>query len=383
MQRRLARQIYYDMVLARLFEQAAAEQYLQGRIGGFLHLYPGEEAVAVGTLRAADPGDYVVSTYREHVHALVRGTPPEAVMAELFGKATGCSRGYGGSMHLFDAERRFLGGYAIVGETFPVAIGVAYWLRLNEEPDVVLCYFGDGAVNQGTFHESLNMAALWKLPVLFVCENNRYQIGTEIHRHSAVPEVWRRACAYGMEGRRVDGMDVLAVHEATREALRHVREVMGLDNVAVMIPFVRTVEEGRRVLELMARHGLARGARGLKVYQMCEIPSNALLADAFLEHFDGFSIGSNDLTQLTLGADRDSGLLEGFDERDPAVLRLMEMAIEACRRHGKHVGICGQAPSDFPEIIRWLVERGIGSISLNPDSLLPMLPVVLEAEKHT
>ena len=167
------------------------------------------------------------------------------------------------------------------------------------------------------------------------------------------------------------------------EALRHVREVMGLDNVAVMIPFVRTVEEGRRVLELMARSGLARGAGGLKVYQMCEIPSNALLADAFLEHFDGFSIGSNDLTQLTLGADRDSSLLGGFDERDPAVLRLMEMAIEACRRHGKYVGICGQAPSDFPEITRWLVERGIGSISLNPDSLLPMLPVVLEAEKHT
>ncbi len=223
MRRDLIRQLLYDMALARLFEQAAAEQYALGRIAGFLHLYPGEEAVAVGTLRAADPGDYVVSTYREHVHALVRGTPPEAVMAELFGKATGCSRGYGGSMHLFDAERRFLGGYAIVGETFSVAVGVGYWLAMNGEPDAVLCYFGDGAVNQGTFHESLNMAALWKLPVLFVCENNHYQIGTEIHRHSAVPEVWRRACAYGMESRRVDGMDVLAVYEATRDALRHVR----------------------------------------------------------------------------------------------------------------------------------------------------------------
>ncbi len=252
MRRDLIRQFLYDMLLARLFEQAAAEQYLQGRIGGFLHLYPGEEAVAVGTLRAADPGDYVVSTYREHVHALVRGTPPEAVMAELFGKATGCSRGYGGSMHLFDAERRFLGGYAIVGETFPVAIGVAYWLRLNEEPDVVLCYFGDGAVNQGTFHESLNMAALWKLPVLFVCENNRYQIGTEIHRHSAVPEVWRRACAYGMEGRRVDGMDVLAVHEATREALRHVREGKG--------PFLLECETYRFRGHSMADSGAYRSA---------------------------------------------------------------------------------------------------------------------------
>ena len=223
MQRQLARQIYYDMVLARLFEQAAAEQYAQGRIAGFLHLYPGEEAVAVGTLRAADTGDYVVSTYREHVHALVWGITPEAVMAELFGKATGCSGGYGGSMHLFDAQRRFLGGYAIVGETFPVAIGVGYWLRLTEAPDAVLCYFGDGAANQGTFHESLNMAALWKLPVLFVCENNHYQIGTEIHRHTAVPEIHRHGTAYGIPGRRVDGMDVVAVYEATRMALEHVR----------------------------------------------------------------------------------------------------------------------------------------------------------------
>jgi len=223
MQRDLARQFLYDMVLARRFEQAAAEQYAEGNIAGFLHLYPGEEAVAVGSLRAADIGDYVVSTYREHVHALVRGITPRAVMAELFGKATGCSGGYGGSMHLFDRERRFLGGYAIVGETFPVATGVGYWLRMNDLPDAVLCYFGDGAANQGTFHESLNMAALWKLPVLFLCENNHYQIGTEIHRHTAVPEIWRHTSPYGIDGRRVDGMDVTAVYEATREALQHVR----------------------------------------------------------------------------------------------------------------------------------------------------------------
>ncbi len=223
MQRDLIRQFLYDMLLARQFEQMAAEQYIQGKIGGFLHLYPGEEAVAVGSLRAADPGDYVVSTYREHVHALVRGIPPGAVMAELFGRRDGCSSGYGGSMHLFDAERRFLGGYAIVGETFPIAIGAAYWLAMNQEPDCVLCYFGDGAVNQGTFHESLNMAALWKLPVLFICENNHYQIGTEIHRHSAVVEVYKRACAHGMESRHIDGMDVQAVYEAVREALRHIR----------------------------------------------------------------------------------------------------------------------------------------------------------------
>ena len=219
----LARNIYRDMVLARRFEERAAEEYARGNIGGFLHLYPGEEAVAIGTLRAAEPADYVVSTYREHVHALVRGVTPREVMAELFGKATGCSGGYGGSMHLFDPERRFLGGYAIVGETFPVAAGVAYRLRMTGSPDVVFCYFGDGAANQGTFHESLNMAALWKLPVLFVCENNHYQIGTEIHRHSAIAEVHRRACAHGIPARRVDGMDVLAVLEATRAALEQIR----------------------------------------------------------------------------------------------------------------------------------------------------------------
>ncbi len=212
-----------DMLLARAFEERAAQEYTKGNIAGFLHLYPGEEAVAVGVIRASEPGDYIVSTYREHVHALVRGIPPRAVMAELFGRRDGCSRGMGGSMHLFDAERRFMGGYAIVGETYPVAIGIAYGIAMRALDDVVICFFGDGAVNQGTFHESLNMAALWRLPVLFVCENNRYQIGTEIHRHSAVAEVHRRACAYGMASGKVDGMDVLAVHRATREALQRIR----------------------------------------------------------------------------------------------------------------------------------------------------------------
>ncbi len=223
MQRDLIKQFFHDMLLGRHFELAAAEQYTQGKIAGFLHLYPGEEAVAVGSLRAADPGDYVVSTYREHVHALVRGVSPGAVMAELFGRSGGCSGGYGGSMHLFSAEHRFLGGYAIVGETFPIAIGAAYWLAMNRQPDVVLCFFGEGAVNQGTFHESLNMAALWKLPVLFICENNHYQIGTEVHRNSAVVEVYKRGCGYGIPGRRVDGMDVVAVHGAAETALQHVR----------------------------------------------------------------------------------------------------------------------------------------------------------------
>jgi pyruvate dehydrogenase E1 component alpha subunit len=255
MNRDLARQLLFDMSLARAFEQASAQHYSEGKIGGFLHLYPGEEAVAVGALRAADPGDYVVSTYREHVHALVRGIPAREVMAELFGRSTGCSGGYGGSMHLFDVKRRFLGGYAIVGETFPVAIGAAYWLRMREESEAVICFFGDGAVNQGTFHESLNMAALWKLPVLFVCENNRYQIGTEIHRHSAITEVHRRACAYGMDAHRVDGMDVVAVYEATDAALHHIHAGNG--------PYLLECETYRYRGHSMADSGAYRSAMEL------------------------------------------------------------------------------------------------------------------------
>jgi len=217
------RHMLRDMLLARAFEERAAEEYSQGKIAGFLHLYPGEEAVAVGVLHAAEPADYVVTTYREHVHALVRGISANAVMAELFGKKTGCSGGMGGSMHLFDRERRFMGGYAIVGETFPIAAGIGYAIALRGLPEAVICFFGDGAVNQGTFHESLNMVALWKLPVLFVCENNHYQIGTEIHRHSAVAEVYKRACGYQIPARKVDGMDVLAVHRATQDALAQIR----------------------------------------------------------------------------------------------------------------------------------------------------------------
>lgn len=165
------------------------------------------------------------------------------------------------------------------------------------------------------------------------------------------------------------------------EAMLKVRGEMGLDNVALMVPFVRSVEEAKKVLALMASLGLKRGEHGLKIYMMCEIPANALLAEDFLEHFDGFSIGSNDLTQLTLGVDRDSGLITGFDERNPAVFKLMEMAIRCCREKNKYVGICGQAPSDFPEITQWLVQQGIGSISLTPDSILRMTKVVLEAEQ--
>lgn len=212
-----------DMLLSRAFEERAAEEYSKGNIVGFLHLYPGEEAVAAGVINAAGPSDYIVSNYREHAHALVRGTPAREVMAELFGKATGMSKGMGGSMHMFDRERRFMGGYAIVGQTCPISIGIAYVIAMRGLSDVVMSFFGDGAVNQGTFHESLNMASLWRLPVLFVCENNHYAIGTEIHRHSAVPEVYKRVAAYNISAEKVDGMDVLKVHNAAKQALDRIR----------------------------------------------------------------------------------------------------------------------------------------------------------------
>jgi pyruvate dehydrogenase E1 component alpha subunit len=216
-----------DMILARRFEERAAQAYSEGAFRGFLHLYPGEEAVAVGVLHAAEPSDYVVSTYRDHVHALVRGVPARQVMAELYGRRDGICRGMGGSMHLFDRSRRFMGGYAIVGETFPIAIGVAYGIRLRNLSEAVVCFFGDGAANQGTFHESLNMAALWQLPVLFVCENNRYQIGTEIHRHSAEIEIHKRARAYRMPAAKADGMDLFAVHRSAEQMLAQVRAGSG------------------------------------------------------------------------------------------------------------------------------------------------------------
>ncbi|HUI95848.1 MAG TPA: thiamine pyrophosphate-dependent enzyme [Xanthobacteraceae bacterium] len=223
MERETLHRLLRDMLLSRAFEERAAEEYSKGNIVGFLHLYPGEEAVAAGVINAAGPSDYIVSTYREHAHALVRGTPAREVMAELFGRAGGMSGGMGGSMHMFDRERRFMGGYAIVGQSCPIAAGIAYAIALRGLPEVVICFFGDGAVNQGAFHESLNMAGLWRLPVLFVCENNHYAIGTEIHRHSAVPEVYKRAAAYNIPAEKIDGMDVLKVHDATRHALDRIR----------------------------------------------------------------------------------------------------------------------------------------------------------------
>jgi pyruvate dehydrogenase E1 component alpha subunit len=216
--------LYRRMALIRRFEEKAAEMYGRGKITGFCHLYAGEEAVAVGAITALYDKDYVVSTYREHGHCLAKGASARSVMAELFGKATGISHGHGGSMHLFDAELRFMGGYAIVGGGLPLAVGLGLSVQYKEEPEVVCCFFGDGALPQGAFHESLNMAALWKLPVVFICENNFYGMGTLVQNAISQEELYRFAEPYKIPGVRVDGMDVLEVYAATTEAVARARE---------------------------------------------------------------------------------------------------------------------------------------------------------------
>ncbi len=216
--------LYEQMVLCREFEEACAEQYTKGHITGFLHLYSGQEAVAVGATAGLHKDDYILSAYREHPQAIVRGADPKRVMAELFGKATGLCKGKGGSMHLFAPELNFMGGYAIVGGQFPIAVGLAFAAKYRQEGRLVACFFGDGAVNQGTFHEALNWARVWELPVLFVCENNFYGIGTEVHRSSALADIHKRTCGYDIPSERVDGMDVIAVHETVKRGAEWVRE---------------------------------------------------------------------------------------------------------------------------------------------------------------
>lgn len=211
------------MLRIRRFEEKSAELYSLGRIRGFLHLYIGEEAIAVGAMRALEPRDAVVATYREHGHAIARGISMGSVMAEMYGKANGCSRGRGGSMHLFDAGLRFYGGHAIVGGGLPVAVGLALASKMKGEDCVTACFFGDGAVAEGEFHESMNLAALWGLRVAFLCENNLYAMGTAIERHQSQVEIAAKAAAYGIDSIAVDGMDVIAVEEATRRVVETVR----------------------------------------------------------------------------------------------------------------------------------------------------------------
>jgi pyruvate dehydrogenase E1 component alpha subunit len=212
-----------QMMRIRRFEETCARLYSETRIRGFLHLYVGEEAVAAGVMSGLEDRDAVVSTYREHGHALARGLSMDAVMAEMFGRSTGCSGGRGGSMHLFDVTRRFYGGNAIVGGGLPVAVGLALADRMQHRDAVTACFFGDGAVAEGEFHECLNLAALWRLPVLFCCENNLYAMGTAVHRALAETDVALRATSYGMVAWAVDGMDVDAVRDATRRAVEGIR----------------------------------------------------------------------------------------------------------------------------------------------------------------
>lgn len=222
--------LYEDMILGRFFEDKCAEMYYRGKMFGFVHLYNGQEAVSTGVIKALRSDDYVCSTYRDHVHALSAGVPAQNVMAELFGKETGCSRGRGGSMHLFSGEHHLLGGFAFIGEGIPVALGAAFQSRYRRDAlgqadadQVTACFFGDGTTNNGQFFECLNMAALWKLPILFVVENNKWAIGMAHERATSQPEIYRKAASFDMPGIEVDGMDVIAVHAVAQEAVARAR----------------------------------------------------------------------------------------------------------------------------------------------------------------
>ncbi len=222
-QPQVAREWLAMMTLIRRFEERAGEMYARAKIGGFLHLSIGEEAAIVGSARALRDSDYLVSTYRSHGHALVRGTPPENVMAELFGRVDGCCGGRGGSMHMFDRSRRFMGGYGIVGGNLPIAAGIGLACDYTASEDAVLCTLGDGASNQGTFGETMNLAALWRLPVVFLVTNNQFGMGTAVERHSAVTELRMKGEGFGVPGSRCDGMDVLDTFAVVGEALRKAR----------------------------------------------------------------------------------------------------------------------------------------------------------------
>ena len=285
------------MLLIRHFEERAQEMYMKAKIGGFLHLAVGEEATVVGTTSAMQEQDYLLSTYREHGQALARGTDPKAVMAELFGREDGVSRGRGGSMHLFDAERRFLGGYGIVGGNLPLAAGVALASDYRDDDAVTLCMFGDGASNQGTFGETMNLAALWKLPVVFLVVNNQYGMGTALARHSAVTDLSSKAECLGVPGERVDGMDVLAVRECVTEHVRQARE-----------------DRQPTLVEALTYRFRGHSAADPEVYRTKE---------------EVQQWRERDPIQLYANLLKESGLLDddGFDERDRRAIEIVDEAV--------------------------------------------------------
>jgi len=216
--------LLYQMYLIRRFEEKSAEQYTKAKIRGFLHLYVGEEAVAVGVIQALSDEDNILSTYREHGHALARGLSPESIMAEMYGKLEGCSMGRGGSMHLFDVSKRFYGGNAIVAGHLPMAVGMALASKKQNKMNITCCFFGEGAAAEGEFHESMNLAALWNVPVLFICENNLYAMGTAIKYSHSIQELEKKGISYGIDSEAVDGMDLIAVMNATNKAVQRIKE---------------------------------------------------------------------------------------------------------------------------------------------------------------
>ena len=218
------RELLHSMLLQRRFEERCAEAYALGKIGGFCHLYIGQEAISTGVMSMIRPDDYIITAYRDHGQAIARGISPRAVMAELFGREGGCSGGKGGSMHIFDAKTNFLGGHGIVGGHVPIAAGVGFAIKYRRGNQLCVCFFGEAAVNIGAFHETLNMASVWKLPVIFLCENNRYGMGTAFERVAAVTDIVEHACSYDMAAKLVDGMNVLTVYDATRRAVERARK---------------------------------------------------------------------------------------------------------------------------------------------------------------
>ena len=222
-----AHHLLHQMLRIRRMEERCADLYTQSKIRGFLHLYIGEEAIATGVMDCLNPDDAILGTYREHGHALVKGVSADLIMAEMFGKVSGCSRGRGGSMHLFSAEHRVYGGHAIVGAGMPMAVGLALAEKMQGRDRVTVCFFGEGAVAEGEFHESMNLAALWKLPVLFCCENNQYAMGTALDRSESQQDIHLKAASYNIQSTQIDGMDVLAVREAADQAVQAIRRGEG------------------------------------------------------------------------------------------------------------------------------------------------------------
>ena len=257
--KKVLKEMLYQMVLGRVFEQKCAEVYRIGKIGGFCHLYIGQEAIGIGTMTAMEKGDYSITSYRDHVQAMVAGITPEAVMAELYGKSGGNVKGKGGSMHMFSKELGFFGGHGIVGGQIGVGTGMAYAQKYRGEKKVTLCFFGEAAVNQGIFHESLNMAQLWKLPIIYICENNQYGMGTSQKRAMSVSNIASKAESYWMANEFVDGMDVMAVREATLRAMDRARKQS--------LPTLLEIRSYRFMGHSMSDPGKYRTTEEIKKYQ--------------------------------------------------------------------------------------------------------------------